>query len=126
VKPGGVDLVDDFDPDTPGSDVGGERVLEAGIDPELGEPVGLGLGEVEHHDTTSVVRDSGGDDADPDEETSGVDEAEQFAPGDLLAAVVSPCIDSGASPVTGWRSRSVASGGISAVTCFARASGSLS
>lgn len=84
----GMDPVDDLDRDVTGSTVRGERLLEPGIDPQLGEAPGLRLRGVEHGDPAGIVGCRRDHHLHPDEESEGVDESEHLTPGDLLACIV--------------------------------------
>ena len=55
MEPGRMDLVDHLDRDATSADMGGEGLLEAGVDPDPPEPIGLGSGEIEHHDPAGVT-----------------------------------------------------------------------
>ncbi len=85
-----MDPVDDFHGDVACPTIGGEHVLEPGINPQLAEPISFGLSGVEHGDPADVVRCRSDQNTDPDEQTERVNKPEYFASRDLLPGVVSP------------------------------------
>lgn len=78
---------DDLDVDAEGGAVFDDLVLEAGVDPGLGQAWMSGFSLVEQVDADGVVAGAGGGDDDREEQAEEVGEDAAFASDDLLAGV---------------------------------------
>jgi hypothetical protein len=78
---------DDLDIDAEGGAVFDDLVLEAGVDPGLGQGRVGGFGLFQQVDADGVVAAAGGGDDDGEEQAEGVGNDAAFASDDLLASV---------------------------------------